>query len=321
MKPVRIQSKAKIVGLMALVSLSAASCAADDMPEEGSGGLGATSGSGGTSSGTTGIGGKAGGGVPNGGASGGGNGGAGGSGAESGGMAQGGGTSGAAGTAASGGTSSGGGSSGKGGTGGSGGACQKGTVAANEVLVIGDSFIAINHAITNEVERLAREAGALNQNEDYQDRSASGTTLANNQIPGQYAAAANQGPIKVVLMNGGGNDCLQNNGDAAVSAATTLFETMGDEGTDAVVYFFYPDPQGSLGAGSLKGCLDTARPKMKMLCESLTAPKCYFIDLRPVFEGKYSEYVSSDGIHPTTAGGNAAGKAIWKTMQDNCIAQ
>jgi len=47
-----------------------------------------------------------------------------------------------------------------GGTGGS-GSCQKGQVAGNEVLVIGDSFIAINHAITNEVERLARAAGAL----------------------------------------------------------------------------------------------------------------------------------------------------------------
>jgi len=157
---------------------------------------------------------------------------------------------------------------------------------------------------------------------DYQDRSVSGTTLANNQIPSQYTNAANEGTIKVVLMDGGGNDCLQsNNGPGAVAAATSLFQTMGQNDTEYVVYFFYPDPQGSLGMGSLKTCLDSIRPQMKSLCESPTSPKCYFIDLRPVFDGHYGEYITSDGIHPTTQGGNAVGQAVWKVMQDNCIAQ
>jgi hypothetical protein len=87
-----------------------------------------------------------------------------------------GGTGGAGGVAA--------GAGGKGGAGGN-GTCQKGEVAGNQVLLIGDSFIALNRSITNELQRLARAAGALDQNETYQDRSVSGTTLANNQIPGQ----------------------------------------------------------------------------------------------------------------------------------------
>jgi hypothetical protein len=222
-----------------------------------------------------------------------------------------GGTGGAGGVAA--------GAGGKGGAGGN-GTCQKGEVAGNQVLLIGDSFIALNRSITNELQRLARAAGALDQNETYQDRSVSGTTLANNQIPGQYTGAS--GMIEVVLMDGGGNDCLLNNaGDAAVTAATSLFQTMGQRGTESVVYFFYPDPQGSLGMGSLKTCLDGIRPRMKTLCESLSSPKCYFIDLRPVFDGHYSEYIMSDGIHPTTAGGAAVAQAVWQVMQQNCIAQ
>jgi hypothetical protein len=215
-----------------------------------------------------------------------------------------------------------GGTSGSGGKGGSagGGSCQKGEVAGNEVLLIGDSFIALNRSITNALQRLARAAGALEQNETYQDRSVSGTTLANNQIPSQYTGAS--GTPKVVLMDGGGNDCLLNNaGDAAVTAATSLFQTMGQRGTQKVVYFFYPDPQGALGMGTLKTCLDGIRPRMKTLCESLASPKCYFIDLRPVFEGHYSEYILSDGIHPTTQGGDAVGQAVWSLMQQNCIAQ
>ncbi len=229
-----------------------------------------------------------------------------------------------AGGASGGGTS--GATSGSGGTGGAAGGsgtCQKGLVAGNEVLVIGDSFIAINHAITNEVERLARAAGALEQNENYQDKSVSGTTLANNQIPSQYTGAVNQGPIKVVLMNGGGNDCLLNNNpDAAVTAGTSLFQTMAENDTEHVVYFFYPDTQGSYGAGtSLRKCLDEERPQMKALCDGLTAPQCHFIDLRPVFEGHYPEYMQGDGIHPTTEGGNAVGQAVWAVMQEHCIAQ
>ena len=220
-----------------------------------------------------------------------------------------------------GGAASGAGGKGAGGKGaGGGGNCQKGQVAGNQVLLIGDSFIALNRSITNELQRIARAAGALEQNETYQDRSVSGTTLANNQIPGQFTGAS--GTIKVVLMDGGGNDCLLNNaGDPAVTAATSLFQTMGQRGTESVVYFFYPDPQGSLGMGTLKTCLDGIRPRMKTLCESLSSPKCYFIDLRPVFEGHYAEYILSDGIHPTTAGGSAVAQAVWQVMQQNCIAQ
>src|SRR5690606_24076350 len=111
--------------------------------------------------------------------------------------------------------------------------CETGTVAANEVLVIGESFIALTHGLTRAIEENARAAGALGAGESYRDNSISGTTLAGggNSIPNQYQNGVNQGPVKVVLMDGGGNDCLQaNNPSGALSAAEGLFQNMQANG-------------------------------------------------------------------------------------------
>jgi hypothetical protein len=146
----------------------------------------------------------------------------------------------------------------------------------------------------------------------------SGATLAgSNQIPSQYDRAVTASPVKVVLMDGGGNDCIRSAGDPAYTAAQTLFQTMAQKGTEKVVYFFYPDPVGSNWA-SLKTCLDALRPRMKTLCEGLTSPKCIFMDLRTVWQESYAE---QDGIHPTVQGGTAVGNAVWDTMVQQCVAQ
>ncbi|HKP57421.1 MAG TPA: SGNH/GDSL hydrolase family protein [Polyangiales bacterium] len=152
----------------------------------------------------------------------------------------------------------------------------------------------------------------------YRNNAVSGTTLGNNQIANQYIKGVNAGPVKVVLMNGGGNDCVQaNNASGAYAAAMSLLQMMGPKNTESVIYFFYPDPLGTFSGGTLKTCLDTLRPQLKMLCERLTAPKCYFVDLRPGWMQSHT----SDGIHPTSAGGKLVGDQLWATMQQRCIAQ
>jgi hypothetical protein len=188
------------------------------------------------------------------------------------------------------------------------------------VAVIGESFIAMTHGITQEIQKDARAAGSLGQSDQYIDNSVSGTTMANNQIPSQFTKAVQTaGKIKYVLMDGGGNDCLINsNGDGALAPAQSLFQAMAQNGTEKIVYFFYPDPVGS-NYGSLKTCLDALRPKMKALCDGLTSPQCYWLDLRSLWSG-HPEY-TSDGIHPTSQGAIVTGDAIWKVMQDNCVAQ
>jgi hypothetical protein len=217
-------------------------------------------------------------------------------------------------------------------TGGSGGAtsttsattsgdeCVTGQTSGDQVAMIGESFIAFTHQITQQVESRAQAAGSLPQGERYIDNSVSGTTLANNQIGSQYSSAVQEsGDIKYVLMDGGGNDCLiNNNGAAALTAIDTLFQEMASNGTEKVVYFFYPDPIGS-NFSSLKSCLDELRPQMKARCDELASPKCYWLDLRESWDG-HPEY-TSDGIHPTSEGSIATGNAIWEVMVENCVAQ
>jgi hypothetical protein len=205
------------------------------------------------------------------------------------------------------------------GSGGGSGECIKGQTKGNQVAVIGESFIAATHDITEQIEKQAKANGSLAEDERYIDNSVSGTTLANDQIPSQYREAAASNMIKYVLMDGGGNDCLQrNDGEAALAAAESLFETMTEDNVEKVVYFFYPDPIGNQ-YNSLKACLDELRPKMKALCDGLTAPKCYWLDLRPTWNG-HDDY-TGDGIHPTPAGSIATGDAIWEVMKANCVAQ
>jgi lysophospholipase L1-like esterase len=217
----------------------------------------------------------------------------------------------------------GGGSGGSGGsagsaTGGTSGMCVRDQISPSEVVFIGDSFIALGNNIPTALQADARAAGSLGQNETYRNNAVSGTLLGNGQIPGQYNSAVTASPVKVVLMNGGGNDCLQaNNPDPAYTAAVSLFQSMAQRGTEYVIYFFYPDPLGSFAGGSLKTCLDGLRPRMKTLCDGLTSPKCFFIDLRPGWDSSHT----SDGIHTTAAGGKFVADKVWAVMQQNCIAQ
>src|SRR5690606_31410074 len=116
-----------------------------------------------------------------------------------------------------------------GGSGGGAMTCETGMVLGSEVLVIGDSFIAITPEITREVERLARAADAIDESESYRDEAISGARLAggaSSSIPNQYTNAVSEGPVKVVLMDGGATDCQNNEPDPALAAAEALFETM-----------------------------------------------------------------------------------------------
>lgn len=231
-----------------------------------------------------------------------------------------GGTPGSAGSDGVGGGGTGGAAGGAGGSTG-GDTCQKGTTKGSEVLFIGESFIASSN-IPEEVSALARAAGSLGPNEMYVDKSIAGTLIGNgaaNSIPNQYKNNA-QG-VRFVIMDGGGNDCMGGGSDqartAALNAAKDLFKEMEKNGVEKVVYFFYPDPVGGQWT-NLKQCLDILRPQMKEVCDSQTSPKCYWLDLRDTWNG-HPEY-TDDGIHVAPAGNKPTAEAIFKVMQENCVA-
>jgi lysophospholipase L1-like esterase len=211
-------------------------------------------------------------------------------------------------------------------------ACEKGTTKGDDVLLIGDSFIALSRDITKDLNTLARNAGALEASDAYRDKSVSGTQLSGGispQIPQQYINAQKETPVKIVIMDGGGNDMLNNTCSDppmascqaiqnAVTAVKDLFVQMGKDGVESVVYFFYPENQKN---ATQRAKVDVLRSELQEVCKSAASPKCYGVDLRPVFEGHFTEYVLSDGIHPTAAGSRATAEAIWSVMQQNCVAQ
>ncbi len=196
-------------------------------------------------------------------------------------------------------------------------AADIGKVSGSEVLVIGDSFLALSHDITSRLQQNARNDGILASTDKFRDLSVSGTMLNGGispNIPTQYQNGVNAGTVKYVIMDGGGNDCLGGSVDGAVTAAKSLFQQMTKSGTVKVFYLFYPDAQGGLSS-MLNPKLNTLRPQIQSIVTSSTSPKGFFLDLRPTFEGKYSSYILSDGIHPTLAGSNAAADAIWAEMK------
>lgn len=220
------------------------------------------------------------------------------------------------------------GASAAGGAGGA-GACTSGEVDANQVVVLGDSFFGATHQITAYLEDRARTASALAVGERYRDLSSilnNALALGGNGIASQYAEAAAEAPVEVVIMNGGGADILAGSCatltsdcqvlvDASV-AAEDLLSQMATDGVAHVVYAFYPDPVDP----DLMAEMDALRPLIEAVCQASPAP-CHWLDLRPTFAGRYEEYVQPDGRNPTAAGAEASAAAIWATMQANCIAQ
>jgi len=207
--------------------------------------------------------------------------------------------------------------------------CTGGTVSANEVLILGDSFFATSHEITGYLEDLARGAGVLQAGERYRDQSRlvnNALALSSYGILDQYRTAAADAEVNVVIMNGGGADVLLGSCIAAnascpvVSAAAAAFDdlllTMSEEGVTAVVFASYPDPLPT----DVRPKMDALRPLLQASCEQSPVP-CFFLDLREAFYGNYTEYVLADGMNPTAAGSQASAGAIWKVMQDNCLAQ
>jgi hypothetical protein len=215
------------------------------------------------------------------------------------------------------------------GQGGDGGAsanteCPTGEITSDEVIVIGDSFFATTHRITAELEALARDQGALAADATYRDYSnLTANGLATDGIATQYSSALAEGPVGLVVMNGGGADALTAICEtaescpplpAAADALEELLRTMATDGVREVVYAFYPDPVDE----AVRSRVDVLRPLVQTACAESPLP-CRWLDLRDTFAGRYAEYVTDDGLNPTDAGSRAAAELIWSAMRA-CVA-
>jgi hypothetical protein len=170
----------------------------------------------------------------------------------------------------------------------------------------------------------------LLEGESYRDRSSSLNSLLGQSsftISSQYAAAALEGPARIVVMNGGLADMLQETCSDPPTAdcplvvntaagARSLLSSMADDGVEAIVYAFYPDAIGNPG---LLARIDVLRPLIETACRASRAP-CHFLDLRQVFAGHYDDYVGPDGLVFSASGAEATAQSIWSLMKARCVA-
>ena len=159
--------------------------------------------------------------------------------------------------------------------------CQKGQVKPSEVVMLGDSYMDMNYGnVGANIVAAATMAGALTAGTKYREYYVGGAAVNNGagqlNIPYQYDSMAkvdtsvqNPKDIKVVIMDGGGNDvlidqrsCLSDASMSALMADTacmnavagagarmkSLWQEMATDGVKQVVYYFYPhlDPAGGV---------------------------------------------------------------------------
>ena len=193
-------------------------------------------------------------------------------------------------------------------------------IKANDLVLNGESFFAIAN-IASELTRLARADGYMDASVSVHQIAVSGAVMTG--VLNQYKNCTPKPTF--MITDGGGNDLMGSCGSAptpdcaeiksALNTVQQYFTEMKNSGTKRVIWMRYADPYGSNWA-TLKANQDVYNPEVEKICKASDVPKCYWIDMRTTWEGHYAEY-TSDGIHPTTAGGTATAEAFWKFAKDN----
>jgi hypothetical protein len=206
--------------------------------------------------------------------------------------------------------------------------CMPSNIAASDVLVLGDVLIELSIYV-DELEEHMIAAGSLSDGAHYRvNAQASSSLLATGALSfdEQYTSARADGVPRVIIMDGGATDVLNDNcagmltpdcpaARDAVRGAERLFERFAGDGVEQLVYFFYGDPVDN---PSLKDGIDLLRPLLQNACGRSPVP-CHWLDLRPVF-AEHPEYVGVDGLVFTDAGAAAAAQGTFDLMQARCIA-
>lgn len=206
--------------------------------------------------------------------------------------------------------------------------CTPLNMAASDVLVLGDVLVELSIYV-DELEQSMIAAGNLTQGAHYRNNAqAVSSLLATGALSfdAQYTGARADGVPRVVIMDGGATDVLNDNcagmltpdcpaARDAVRGAERLFERFAGDGVEQLVYFFYGDPVDN---PRLKDGIDLMRPLLQNACGRSRVP-CHWLDLRPVF-ADHPEYLGVDGFVFTDAGAAAAAQATFELMQARCIA-
>jgi hypothetical protein len=207
--------------------------------------------------------------------------------------------------------------------------CEAPDIVGDELIVLGDACLELS-GFVDELERVAREDGALSPGEEYRSYASAATSFLTQgpfSIATQYEASRERA-ARVVIMNGGATDMLSEPCEggisaecpevqAAVAGAERLFRTMAADGVEHLVYVFYPNPRDNL---ALQTRLDTLRPLLENAC-GRSSVACHWMDLRVPFAGHDDHYAATDptGIVFSTAGARSAALEVWEIMNSRCV--
>jgi lysophospholipase L1-like esterase len=190
-----------------------------------------------------------------------------------------------------------------------------------DVITIGDSWMLLSAGTGIEVslEKVSKR--------DYRNFGVPGTKLLDEVIPKQYETAKGQGKVSTVIMTGGGNDIIQDKPtDCADSAfgdvckaqidkvgarLVKLWDEMSADGVQDVLLIGYTR-KASLLLSPLAKSAEYSNTTIPPLCQAVKPPlRCHVLDSDTVFDG-----ATREGIHPTNAGYDKIGAAVWQLMQD-----
>ncbi len=191
----------------------------------------------------------------------------------------------------------------------------------SSIIMIGDSYFAMDGYIADGLESFSGKK--------YRHYYMNGTGFTSYSygipIDLQYdLAKLDDSNIKIVIMDGGGNDIRNNSNDCpsltldctnfiddVIDVAEVLVNEMYADNVENIIYLYYPNMIDSM---------DYINPMLNsgataILTRLNNNSKFHFIDLRIAFNG-HPEYFKSDDLHPTKAGGDVAAGLIWDVLKN-----
>jgi len=182
----------------------------------------------------------------------------------------------------------------------------------DSIYMFGDSVFALNGVVKTELEDLSGRPVT--------SHATTGATM--KEIFLQYTAARNE-EIDLVVMNGGGNDILDNMVNClrfndhcrmAIHEALSVMEytlnTLADDGVETVVWVGYYKPVRFMLP--LRRALEYAWPLMAEVCAN-SPVRCVMVDPRIIFS-EIKGVIKLDGVHPTEKGSKIIAEQIWETL-------
>jgi len=185
----------------------------------------------------------------------------------------------------------------------------------NDLVSVGDSYIALSSGNCENITVYLAEL----MGQHYNDYSVSGHKI--DDIIGQYNGISQN--FHYLLLDGGGNDILQNCTDAelplcertinyVIDQAVQWIPSVYDEGVLEIIWIGYPNLNCGGNYEQYNGAVDFG---MDLMLPALQNLGIHTIDIREAFHDGGSrtncDYIASDGLHPSAMGSYLIAELIY----------